>query len=105
MWARRLIVGSALAAASLIVVPGVSSAATNCVSAGSMSEPTCVVTPTVSGTGDGIQPAAATPSTPPTTGTSSLPFTGADVEGLAVIGLGAVAVGTLLTRRRRHSVA
>jgi hypothetical protein len=104
MWARRLIVGSALAAASLVVVPGMAGAVTNCVSAGSMSEPTCVVTPTVSGTGDGVQPAATTP-TPPSSGTSSLPFTGADVEGLAVIGLGAVAVGTVLTRRRRHSVA
>jgi LPXTG-motif cell wall-anchored protein len=34
-------------------------------------------------------------------GSSSLPFTGADVEELAVIGAGAVAVGALLNRRRR----
>lgn len=104
MWARRLIFGSALAAASLVVVPGMAGATTTCTSAGSMSEPTCVVTPTVSGQGDGVQPVAA-PSNLPSTGTTSLPFTGADVEGLAVIGVGAIAVGTVLTRRRRHSVA
>jgi LPXTG-motif cell wall-anchored protein len=38
-----------------------------------------------------------------TTGSSSLPFTGADVEELAVVGLGAVAAGGLLLRRRRKT--
>ncbi len=32
---------------------------------------------------------------------SSLPFTGADVAELAVVGVGAVAVGTVLLRRRK----
>jgi LPXTG-motif cell wall-anchored protein len=35
------------------------------------------------------------------TGSSSLPFTGTDIEELAVIGAGAVLVGGLLIRRRR----
>ena len=35
--------------------------------------------------------------------TSSLPFTGADVEEMAVVGLGAVLAGGLLMRRRRRT--
>jgi LPXTG-motif cell wall-anchored protein len=46
---------------------------------------------------------AAAPTTPE--GTSSLPFTGADVEELAVVGVAAVLAGGLLLRRRRRSVA
>ena len=37
--------------------------------------------------------------------TSSLPFTGADVAELAVIGTGAVLAGGLLMRRRRRAIA
>ncbi|MGD0394161.1 MAG: LPXTG cell wall anchor domain-containing protein [Acidimicrobiales bacterium] len=41
--------------------------------------------------------------TPPATApTTSLPFTGADVEGMAVVGVGAVLAGSLLMRRRRR---
>jgi LPXTG-motif cell wall-anchored protein len=36
-------------------------------------------------------------------GSSSLPFTGADIEELAVVGAGAVLVGGLLIRRRRNA--
>jgi len=37
---------------------------------------------------------------------STLPFTGSDVAGLVVIGVGAVGVGTVLVRRsRRHAHA
>jgi len=45
-------------------------------------------------------------STPPpaTSPTTSLPFTGADVEELAVVGVGAVLAGSLLMRRRRRPV-
>ena len=36
-------------------------------------------------------------------GSSSLPFTGADIGELAAVGAGAVAVGVVLTRRRRNA--
>ena len=112
MWARRLIVGASLAVASVAMVPGIASAdtATGCVAAGSVTEPgNCVTIPTVGGGGNtGVQ----TPVTPaasvdpiPTTSTSSLPFTGADVAELAVIGTGAVLAGGVLMRRRRRVAA
>ena len=112
MWARRLIVGASLAGASVAMVPGIASAdtATGCVAAGSVTEPgNCVTIPTVGGGGTG---AVQTPGTPassvdptPTTSTSSLPFTGADVAELAVIGTGAVLAGGVLMRRRRRVAA
>jgi LPXTG-motif cell wall-anchored protein len=37
-------------------------------------------------------------------GSSSLPFTGADIEELAVVGAGAVLAGGLLLRRRRSAI-
>ncbi len=53
---------------------------------------------------------AATSATPPSTasapvvaGSSSLPFTGADVVELSAVGLGAVVVGGVLARRRRSA--
>ena len=36
-------------------------------------------------------------------GSSSLPFTGADIGELAAVGIGAVAIGGVLTRRRRRT--
>ena len=106
MWARRLIVGSSLAVASLVMAPGIAGATPGCVPAGSVTEPAgCVVTPTVSGKTDPLPATSGTP-TPPTTSTpSSLPFTGADVAELAVIGTGAVLAGSLLARRRRRAIA
>jgi hypothetical protein len=108
MWARRLIVGASLAAASMAMVPGIAGAdpASGCVPAGSVTEPSnCVVTPTAGGhVTDPVvthtAPAVKTAST-----TSSLPFTGADVAELAVIGTGAVLAGAALTRRRRRAIA
>jgi len=114
-----MIVGASLAVASLAVVPGVAGAdaATNCVTAGSVTEPgNCVTTPTVAGGGQTTDPtpAAATPtpavvstgsSGAKTVTTSSLPFTGADVAELAVLGTGAVLAGSLLARRRRRAIA
>jgi LPXTG-motif cell wall-anchored protein len=113
MWARRLIVGASLAVASVAMVPGIASAATatGCVAAGSVTEPgNCVTIPTVGGGGN--TGAVQTPVAPvssvdptPTTSTSSLPFTGADVAELAVIGTGAVLAGGVLMRRRRRVAA
>ncbi len=69
-----------------------------------------MTTPTVGNDGnDGavqIPVAPVTSVTPtPTATTSSLPFTGADVAELAVIGTGAVLAGGVLMRRRRRAVA
>lgn len=111
MWARRLIIGSGFAVASLTMLSGVAGAA-GCASAGSMTQPGCVVPPTAAGGADGVAPAALpvdgpTPAkvTPVSTGPTSLPFTGADIEELAVVGAGAVLAGGLLLRRRRHTLA
>jgi LPXTG-motif cell wall-anchored protein len=105
MWTKRVLVGSGLAVASVLMVPAVSGAATNCVQTESMQEPTCVVVPAVNGNNDTVAPVASGggKSTDPVSGTTSLPFTGADVEELAVVGAGAVLAGGLLLRRRRRT--
>ena len=106
MWARRLIVGSSLAVASLTMVPGIAGAAgPSCVPAGSVTEPAgCVTTPAVSGRIDPVPTSSGTSAVKTASTTSSLPFTGADVAELAVIGTGAVLAGGLLTRRRRRAI-
>jgi LPXTG-motif cell wall-anchored protein len=74
-----------------------------------MTQPGCVTTPTVSG-GSTAAPVAAVPVTTPPhhdpipSGTTSLPFTGADFEGMAVVGVAGVVAGGLLLRRRRLAV-
>jgi LPXTG-motif cell wall-anchored protein len=126
MWARRVLIGSGLAVASLIAVPSVAgvagAAACPPTTIASMSTPTTVPTsptttptsgcstpPVVSGK-DGSLPNTGTPpkvepvSTTKAT-TTSLPFTGADVTELAVVGAGAVLAGGLLLRRRRRTTA
>jgi LPXTG-motif cell wall-anchored protein len=110
MWARRLIIGSGFAVASLTMLSGAAGAA-GCASAGSMTQPGCVVPPNAAGGAQGVAPASLprdpTPAkvTPVSTGPTSLPFTGADIEELAVVGAGAVLAGGLLLRRRRHTLA
>ena len=114
MWARRLIVGASLAVASVAMVPGIASAdtATGCVAAGSVTEPgNCETIPTEGGVSTGavqtpVAPVSSVDPIPTTsTSTSSLPFTGADVAELAVIGTGAVLAGGVLMRRRRRVAA
>jgi len=109
MWARRLLIGSGVAVASLIAVPSAAGAA----SCGSMSGVNCsTVTPTPPAiAGNSAKPTSQLPATlgqgatePTTAPTTSLPFTGADVEELAVVGVGAVLAGSLLMRRRRRPV-
>jgi LPXTG-motif cell wall-anchored protein len=111
MWAKRVLVGSGVAAASLLMVSSAAGAATsNCVVTQTFNEPTCVVIPaspgttgavTTATTSDGPAPAATTVSASST----SLPFTGADVEELAVLGVGAIVAGGVLMRRRRRMSA
>jgi hypothetical protein len=104
-----MIVGASLAVASMAAVPGIAGAAatSNCVPAGSVTEPgNCVTTPTVpsDGQSDGAPAVATTGSSgakAATATTSSLPFTGADVVELAAVGTGAVLAGSVLMRRRR----
>src|SRR5664280_329306 len=95
MWAKRLVIGAGLAVASFLMVPGMAGAAsTGCY--------TGCAAPTVAATSVGISPSSGLPYSPTTPGgSSSLPFTGADVEELAVVGVGAVLAGGLLLRRRR----
>lgn len=105
MWARRLLIGSGVAVASLIAVPSAAGVA----SCGSMSGVNCSTKPpAIAGT---VKPPSQLPATlgtgssgPTTAPTTSLPFTGADVEELAVVGVGAVLAGSLLMRRRRRPV-
>jgi LPXTG-motif cell wall-anchored protein len=112
MWARRMLMGSGLTVASLALASGVAGAA----GCGSMSAVNCSVTPviaatsstptvasTAGSTGTGTEPATVA-ATSTSTGSSSLPFTGADIEELAVVGVGAVLAGGLLLRRRRRTV-
>jgi len=109
MWARRLLIGSGLAITSLVMVPSAAGAA----SCGSMSGVGCSPTPTIAGTSKNLTPppqsqlpATLAPGTasPTHASTTSLPFTGADIEELAVVGVGAVLAGSLLMRRRRRPV-
>jgi len=108
-WAQRICIGSSIAVASLFAVPASAGADVTPTTTGCY--PTCtqstvantsVVPPsTPGGGGDGT--GAANKTTASVNGSSSLPFTGADVGELAVVGVGAVAVGGLLARRRRSA--
>jgi LPXTG-motif cell wall-anchored protein len=118
-WTRRVAAGAAVGAIVVLLSAGTAGAAgstpSGCVIPQTMDEPTCVVAPvvvassnspslpftgTTPATGPAVTPAAATP---PSASPTSLPFTGADVEELAVVGVGAVLAGTLLLRRRRRT--
>jgi LPXTG-motif cell wall-anchored protein len=117
MWARRILIGSGMAVASLIAVPSVAgvagAACTTPATIASMTTPSttaCSTPPVVSGNDGKVSlpntgtPGAVVPVST-TTSTSSLPFTGADITELAVVGGGAVLAGGLLIRRRRRNVA
>lgn len=106
MWAKRLLITSGVVAASLLMVPTTAGAATaKCVVSQTMNLPSCTVVPvqsTVTPVTTLTSGAAAAPVVVPVSAApSSLPFTGADVEELAVVGAGALLAGGLLLRRRR----
>ena len=129
MWARRLIIGSGMAVTSLVMVSGftgtagaasltpttIASMTTPCggttsttapTSGGTTSGTSADCSPTVAATSDGPAPTSLPYTSsvkPATAASSSLPFTGADVEGLAVVGGAAVVAGALLLRRRRQA--
>jgi len=118
-WARRLAIGAGLAGgmavALMTIVPGIAGATDpSCptttaatVTPSMTPSTTCPVqVPTVAASSTQLVPAspgttAASSTSGSTAGSSSLPFTGADVEELAVIGGIAVLAGALLMRRRR----
>jgi len=112
MLVRRLLIGAAVTVASLVTVPAATGVA-GAASCGSTSGTPCDVTPTIAGSTSKITPSSALPFTGSTPGAnapvdgspSSLPFTGADVEELAIIGVGGVLAGSLLMRRRRRAAA
>ena len=102
-WGQRICIGSSIALASLFVVPAVAGADTTCYTG-------CTPSTVENNTAVPPSTATATSHTDPihTTGTvngsSSLPFTGADIGELAAVGAGAIVLGGVLARRRRsHS--
>jgi len=97
-WTQRICIGSGLALASMFAVPAVAGAApcyTGCV-------PSTVagvsVTPTTTSSGGSTAHTSAL-----VNGSSSLPFTGADIGELAAVGAGAIVIGGVLVRRRRQT--
>ena len=100
-WTQRICIGTGLAAVSLFAVPtAVSATATSCY--------TDCAPPAVGSTVT-APPTAVTQTTDPVhttasvNGSSSLPFTGVDVGELAAVGVAAVVIGGVLTRRRRQA--
>ena len=96
---RQLVFGGALAAGLVLSVPA---------PAGAADSGGCYVgcTPPVVN-GSSVNGSAVVPPTtaanPPGVGASSLPFTGADIVELSMVGIAAVLTGGLLARRRRSS--
>lgn len=102
---QRICIGSGLALASMFAVPAVAGAdATGCYTGCTPSTVQNIsvtpVTPVTSPTTDGSGPAS---NTAMVNGSSSLPFTGADIGELGVVGAGAIVIGGLLARRRRSA--
>jgi len=98
-WTKRIGIGTGIALASMFAVPTVAGAAnTTCY--------TGCTPPTVSPS-TVLPPPPPSPQTAASTtianGSSSLPFTGADIGELAAVGVGAVVIGGVLTRRRRRT--
>jgi len=103
-WTKRITLSAGLALTSLVAVPAVAGAA--CIT-GYGCMPTVsstLVTPPQPSSGDGTQPGTQhVTTTAQVNGSSSLPFTGADMGELAAVAAGAVVIGVVLTRRRRSA--
>jgi hypothetical protein len=97
-WTQRICIGSGLALTSLFAVPAVAGADTTCYTGCTPGTVQNVsVTPSTAATAiDGPSRSSAL-----VNGSSSLPFTGADIGELAVVGAGAIVIGGILARRRR----
>jgi uncharacterized surface anchored protein len=102
-WTQRICIGSTIAVASLFAAPGVAgvAGADTC----NPSYPTCSPSTVESTSVVPPSPAAVASdnATQTVNGSSSLPFTGADIGELAVVGAGAIVLGGVLARRRRSA--
>ena len=98
-WTQRICIGSGLALASMFAVPAVAGADSTCYTGcvPPTVNATSVAPPTTSGSGAVAHTSAMV------NGSSSLPFTGADIGELAAVGAGAIVIGGLLARRRRQT--
>ena len=63
---------------------------------------TVVTVPPSGGTHDGTVVPVSAPVSAPASSPAALPFTGADIEGMAAVGAGALLVGGALVRRSRR---
>jgi hypothetical protein len=99
-WTQRICIGAGLAVTSMFAVPAVAGADATCYTGCTPPtvSPNVVSPPATPTNSDGVQPASVT-----VNGSSSLPFTGADIGELAAVGVGAVVIGGVLTRRRRRT--
>ena len=88
--ARALRLFAAAGVAAAVMLPGAAHA------------DTCTYASTTCGGNQGTQSSGSTQTTAPVSNGSSLPFTGGDVVGLAVIGAGAIAGGAVLARSGRR---
>ncbi len=96
-WTQRIGIASGLALASMFAVPAVAGAAdSTCYTCVPATVAGVSVTPTTTPTTDGSRTSATV------NGSSSLPFTGADIGELAAVGAGAIVIGGILARRRRQ---
>jgi hypothetical protein len=96
-WTKRITLSAGLALTSLVAVPAVAGADgcyTGCTPPNVSGN---VVVPPTTGSAQHVT------TTAQVDGSSSLPFTGADIGELAAVGAGAVVVGVVLTRRRRSA--
>jgi len=97
---KRICIGASMAVASLVAVPAAAGAVgTTCYTGCTPPtvSPNSTLPPPPSSGADGVHTSASV------NGSSSLPFTGADIGELAVLGVGAVVAGGVLARRRRSA--
>jgi hypothetical protein len=95
-WTQRICIGSGFALASMFAVPAVAGADSTCYTGCTPPTVNAVsVTPSTT-SGSGTHTSALV------NGSSSLPFTGADIGELAAVGAGAIVIGGILVRRRRQ---
>jgi hypothetical protein len=97
-WTQRICLATGMAVASMIAVPSIAGADATCYTGCTPPSVSPVSVPVSPPRTDPVHTAAVATAT---NGSSSLPFTGADVGELAALGLGAVVIGGVLTRRRR----
>jgi hypothetical protein len=103
-WTQRICIGTGLAVASMFAVPTVAGADATCYTGCTPPavSPASVPPPGPNST-DGVPATNGVHTSAMVNGSSSLPFTGADIGELAAVGVGAVVIGGVLTRRRRRT--